>query len=127
MWRSVRSTDWLREPPESREVALQERLGVLKAHPLFDHRRIDAAEVRRHDQIAVVVQLLEARVLAVQPAFDWRADDGHWRGRAMVGAPTLILGHAAAEFGKDHHRDLRGASEACEVLEEAFERVRHIH
>src|SRR2546428_5358669 len=112
MWRSVRSTDWLREDSESGEVALQECLGVLKAHPLFDHRRIDAAEVGRHNQIAVVVQLLEARVLAVQPAFDWRTNDVHRRSRAMVGALALILGHAAAKFRKDHHRNLRGRSEA---------------
>src|SRR5215471_19675819 len=62
----------LREDAQCGEIALQDGLGVLKTHPLFDHRRVDTAEVRRRDQIAIVVQLVETRVLAVQPAFDGR-------------------------------------------------------
>src|SRR5262245_66508040 len=88
------SPPWLREDGERREVALEDRRMVLAAHPLFDHRRIDATEVSRHNQIAIVIQLVEARVLAVQSAFDWLADDVHRRGCTMIGTLTLILGHA---------------------------------
>ena len=119
-------TCFLYEHAERIEAALQHGLGVVAAEPLLDRRGVDAPEVRRHLHVAVV-EIGEARMLAVEAALDALADDEHRRRGAVIGAEAAVLFDAASELGEDHDGDFVRPADALEVLDESAHGVGGVH
>ena len=65
---------------ERGKISIEDRFGIVEAHPLFNHGGVYAAKIDRHLEVAVVVQLVQAWILGVEAAFNAFADDEH-RGR----------------------------------------------
>src|SRR5205823_1830858 len=90
------------EPPE-RARARDHRLRV-RVEPLLEERGVEPAEIRRRDEIAVVVEALrEAGELAERPAARARAEDERGAGGAVVGPLRPVLLRAPAEL-RPHER-----------------------
>jgi hypothetical protein len=78
------------ENSECFDLGLQDRLRVLVAQPLLDHRGVNSTEIRSHFQIAVLVQILQARMPATEASLDCPPHNKHGTSRAVVGAAPLI-------------------------------------
>src|SRR5258708_39061041 len=82
------------------EFSGQQALRIAEAEPAIDYAGIDAAKIRREDQIVSFVQLGQAGRAPVVTAIDRLADDIHVVRRSMIGAETGIFRHAASELRK---------------------------
>src|SRR5438874_10493589 len=92
------------------------------AHPDLDHGRGDPAVVGCVLEVAVV-EVAEARHLAVLATGDRLADDEGRAGSAMVGALAGVLLHAAAEFAEGHEHDVLAAAEPRDIFNECSDMV----
>src|SRR5215831_11869116 len=104
--------EYLRDKPQRlrrRGEAREDRAGIGDAEMRADNLGEDAAEVRRHREVASLVALLrrEARPAAVDPAalHVVPADDEHGVAVPVIGAAVAVLGHGPAELAhrQDHH------------------------
>src|ERR1700676_1769994 len=93
---SRRTMHRLREQGHRRERTRDDPL-ARTGEPLLDHRRVDAAEVDREFDVAVV-EVVEGRMLAVQTALDAAADEHHRTRLAVIGAAARGFRDAAGEL-----------------------------
>ena len=93
------------------------------AEPLLEQPRVDAAEVGRRAQVAVLVEHVEPRELADHPAGGARADQQPEPGGAVVGALGVLL-RAAPELRPHVHEHAVGEPARLEVALERGERCR---
>src|ERR1700692_3024310 len=83
----------LREQGHRRERTRDDPL-ARTGEPLLDHRRVDAEEADRKFD-AAVVEVVEGRMLAVQPALDAASDEHHRTRLAVIGAAAPVFGGLA--------------------------------
>ncbi len=79
-------------------------LGRFHAEPTLENSRVHGPEIRMPLQVADV-QIAQARVIAVDPAFHTTADEEHRSSGAVVRPPVGVLSHSAAELGERHRQD----------------------
>ena len=97
------------------------------AHPLLDHRAVDAAEVDRVLEVLAVQPVAgrDRRVLGVEPALDVLADDEGAAARTVVGTRAVVL-HPPPELGEDEDRDLIGGVVLAQVGHKVGQRAGHV-
>src|SRR3712207_5282095 len=101
-----RTTGWL-SPQEPHPVEAVSRLraedlgGGDLAEPAVEDRGVDLPEVDGADQVLVVVEVDQARLLAVEAAGDAVAHHEQRGGGAVVGTGAVLL-DPPAEFGERH-------------------------
>ena len=94
----------------------------MDAEPLLDHRRVDAAEVGGHLQVAVV-QIDQARVPAIQPTLDTLTNDEHRCRGAVIGAETGILLDPSTKFREHHDGHVARSPDPLQILDKSTDRV----
>ena len=105
-------------------VRATEQRGRVGMQPRAQHVRVQLAEVDGRYEVAVVVELREARLRAVVTALDVVADHEDRRRGAVVGARVAVLLGPAPEFRERHQRDLRtppGIERGVEELDRGVE------
>ena len=83
----------------------------------FEQRRIDAPEVDRPLEVAIL-QVAEQRRFADKTGLHARPGEEDRTGRAVVGAKRPILIGSAAELAKGHDDDPVGQFRCAQVVEE---------
>src|SRR5262249_48877316 len=99
------------------ELAAQHAGGAGVAPPARDDGGGDAAESRGEHHVAVV-ELGQARHVAIRAARNRSADQEDWRRCAMIGALAGVFLHTPAEFAEYHQHHVLRPAESSYVLHE---------
>ena len=75
-----------------------------RRRPVGEYGRVNAAEVSRPFQVAVV-EVSQTRSWADEASLHFRTQQKHWPGRAVVRAAASILRNPAAEFAEAERDD----------------------
>src|SRR2546421_7420699 len=104
------------------EAARQDWRGIRSNHVL-QHPRVNGAEVGVELQVAVAIQVAEARVRAVQATLDLVADDEHRLRGTVVSATRAVLLHPPTKLGERHDDNVVLLLHVSQILRERLERV----
>ncbi len=88
-----------RDDFQHRELLAQDDLAG-RVEPFLQDCGVDSAEINDHFQVAVVVQVREAGLRAVDAGLDSGAEQEHRLRQAVVGAAAIVLARTPAELAE---------------------------
>src|SRR5438105_14291061 len=93
------------------------------ADNILEDARVNRPKISIEFEIAVIVQIAQAGIRAVQAALNRITDDEHWLSRAVVGAVRAVLLDPPAELREGHDGYVVLTLQIAQILHERIDRI----